>query len=142
VVGSRPVSREVGQLEFTMHSLVQVRDAVRGMLAGWDRERAADVVLAVHEVAVNSVKHGAQVGVLRMWEYRDGLIFQIENRRILNAAPVMQAPTTDQTSGRGLWLASHLVDNLTIEVTSDKAIVRLRLTRTIPTHAGRPVQFQ
>ena len=50
--------------------------------------------------------------------------------------PVVQAPTADQPSGRGLWLASHLVDDLTIEVTPDTAIVRLHLSRTGPTQAS------
>ena len=119
-----------------MDSLFRVRDAVREMLAGSDRELTADVVLAVHEVAVNSVVHGARLGVLRMWEIGDELIFQIENPRTHDAAPVVQAPTADQQSGRGLWLASHLVDDLTIEVTPDKAIVRLHLSRTGPTPAS------
>ena len=136
VVRRRAASQEVGQLEFTMDSLFRVRDAVREMLAGSDRERTADVVLAVHEVAVNSVVHGGRLGVLRIWEIGDELIFQIENPRIHGAAPVLQAPTADQPSGRGLWLASHLVDDLTIEVTPDKAIVRLHLSRTGPTQAS------
>jgi len=38
------------------------------MLTGLDRDQAADVVLAIHEVAAKSVVHGAGAGVLRAWD--------------------------------------------------------------------------
>ena len=129
VTARQTAGRDVGPLVFTVDQLALVRGAVRGMLAGWDREQAADVVLAVHEVAVNSVVHGTGSGVLRAWVEGDELIFQIENRLNQATTPVVQTPTSDRPSGRGLWLASHLVDDLAIEVTADNAIVTLHLAR-------------
>ena len=70
------------------------------------------------------------------WDDGDELIFQIENRLDHDTAPAIQAPTSDRLSGRGLWLASHLVDDLAIEVTADNAIVRLHLASTKPTQVS------
>jgi anti-sigma regulatory factor (Ser/Thr protein kinase) len=136
VAAGQTVGRDLGPLVFTLDQLAQVRGAVQGMLTGLDRERAADVVLAVHEVAVNSVVHGTGAGVLRAWDDGDELIFQIENRLDQDTAPAIQAPTSHRLSGRGLWLASHLVDDLAIEVTADNAIVRLHLASTRPTQVS------
>ena len=140
VAAGQTVGRDLGPLVFTLDQLAQVRGAVRGMLTGLDRERAADVVLAVHEVAVNSVVHGAGPGVLRAWDDGDELIIQIENRLDQDTAPAVQTPTSDRLSGRGLWLASHLVDDLAIEVTADNAIVTLHLASTKPTKARPQLQ--
>jgi anti-sigma regulatory factor (Ser/Thr protein kinase) len=106
------------------------------MLTGVDREQAADVVLAVHEVAANSVVHGVGTGVLRAWDDGHQLVFEIENRRVWPSTPVTRAPTVDQLSGRGLWMARHLVDDVSVEVTADRAIVRLQTVRPRPSRAG------
>ncbi|MFI5073801.1 MAG: ATP-binding protein [Actinomycetales bacterium] len=94
--------RDLGRLEFTVDQLSRVRAAVRRMLTGVDRQQAADVVLAVHEVAANSVVHGAGTGVLRAWDDGHQLVFEIENRRVWPSMPVTRAPTVDQLSGRGV----------------------------------------
>ncbi len=136
VMGSPAGGRDLGRLEFTVDQLSRVRAAVRRMLTGVDRDQAADVVLAVHEVAANSVVHGSGAGVLRAWDDGHQLVFEIENRRAWPSVPVPQAPTPDQLSGRGLWMARHLVDDVSVEVTADRAIVRLQTMRTRPSRAG------
>ena len=127
MVRRRLHGRELGRLEFTADHVSHVRAAVRRMVAGLDCERADDVVLAVHEVAVNSVVHGVGAGRLHGWDDGRQLVFEVENRRDRNTTPTMRAPTSDQPSGRGLWLARHLVDDLSVDVTPDSAVVRLRL---------------
>jgi len=64
------------------------------------------------------------------------LVFASENRRAWASVAVTRAPTPDQLSGRGLWMARHLVDDLAVEVTADRAIVRLQTMRTRPRRAG------
>ena len=136
-VAGRPAGgRDLGRLEFTVDQLSRVRAVVRRMLTGVDREQAADVVLAVHEVAANSVVHGVGTGVLRAWDDGHQLVFEIENRRVWPSTPVTRAPTVDQLSGRGLWMAHHLVDDVSVEVTADRAIVRLQTVRPRPSRAG------
>jgi len=62
----------------TLHVL---RAAVRefaggaGMLPG----RADDVMIAVHELATNAVRHGAGTGRLRMWAAARALCFQVDD---------------------------------------------------------------
>jgi len=68
VAGRQAGWRDLGRLEVTVDQLSQVRSAVRWMLTGVDLEQAADVVLAVYEVAANSVVHGSGTGVLRAWD--------------------------------------------------------------------------
>ena len=136
VAGTQAGERDLGRFEFTVDQLSQVRAAVRRMLTGVDRDRAADVVLAVHEVAANSVMHGSGAGVLRAWDDGHQLVFEIENPRLWPSVPVTRAPTPDQPSGRGLWMARHLVDDIAVEVTADRAIVRLQTMRARPRRAG------
>ena len=135
MVARRPGGQELGRLQFTVDQLPDVRGAVRRMLSGLDSELTDDVLLAVHEVAANSVVHGAGVGVLRAWDDGPQLTFEVDNPRDRNSMPMMQAPTPDQPSGRGLRLAGHLIDRLSVDVTTDHAMVRLHLERPRPINA-------
>jgi anti-sigma regulatory factor (Ser/Thr protein kinase) len=79
--------------------------------AGVPAERTADLALALHEVAANSVEHGHGEGRLRIWREDDALVCEIRDvGRISDPLVGRTLPAWDDEGGRGLWLANQLCD--------------------------------
>ena len=119
--------REIGRFEFGPEDLHLVREFVRTLAIQHVPDRAGDVVLAVHEVAVNSVLHGGGRGVVHVDVLPAGLVFTVEDPDGTGSVPVVQRPGAYDTSGRGLWIAERLCDDLAIEVRPSRTQVRLHL---------------
>lgn len=130
------LGRPVETREFALDGLGGLRRAVAEVStdAGLPTERVADFVLAVNEIASNSVEHGPGSGTLRLWrlgtgpgshvvaEVRDGGSMQVP-------FPGLVAPPPSGARGRGLWLASELSDVL--QVWSDGSGTVIRVTMTL-----------
>jgi anti-sigma regulatory factor (Ser/Thr protein kinase) len=120
------------ELAFDVPGLARMRtvaaDAcVRAGLAG---ERLGDLVLAVTEVASNSVEHGPGTGVLRTWATSAGVVLEVtDTGRTDIAFPGLTAPPPEGARGRGLWLASELADVLQVWNDDDGTVVRLHAAR-------------
>jgi anti-sigma regulatory factor (Ser/Thr protein kinase) len=88
---------------------------------GLPPERVADLVLAVNELATNSLEHGPGSGWLRLWT-DDGVVAEVADAgRLDEPFPGMVRPSPDGPRGRGLWLASELCD--VMEVWTDNGTV-------------------
>ena len=69
--------------------------------AGLAGERADDLVLAVNEVATNSIRHGGGRGVMRVWRARDTLVFEVaDGGRI--ADPLVGPPSVPRAASRAV----------------------------------------
>ncbi|WP_345382491.1 ATP-binding protein [Pseudonocardia yuanmonensis] len=115
------------ELAVTLDGLPAVRRLVAetAPVAGLDPERTADLVLAVNEIATNSVEHGPGRGRLRLWT-RGGLLAEVHDvGRMTVPFPGIVAPPASGARGRGLWLASELTDVL--QVWSDTSGTTVRL---------------
>lgn len=68
-------------LAFDSRTLYALRAEVRAHAhrAGLPESRSADVVLAVHELAANAIRHGAGRGRLRMWNIAGALHCQVDD---------------------------------------------------------------
>ena len=119
---------ELGRVEFGPDDLRAVRDVVRTIAADRIPERAADAILAVHELAVNSIVHGGGHGVLHIDETADALVFTVEDADGTGTVPEVLRAEDHATSGRGLWIAQRLSDRLTIDAHPTRTRVRLHLT--------------
>jgi anti-sigma regulatory factor (Ser/Thr protein kinase) len=98
---------------FASADLGAVREDVVGHArqAGVPAERTADLALALHEVAANSVEHGHGEGRLRIWREDDALVCEIRDvGRIGDPLVGRTLPAWDDEGGRGLWLANQLCD--------------------------------
>jgi anti-anti-sigma factor len=82
---------------FDADSLYALRAAVaaHGLSAGLSPGRADDLVIAVHELAANAVRHGAGHGELRVWRAGHTLRCQISDDGLPPAAEDGQAPSDD-----------------------------------------------
>ncbi|WP_344257345.1 ATP-binding protein [Terrabacter carboxydivorans] len=119
--------RELGRVEFGPDDLRRVREVVRTIVVERMPDRADNAVLAVHEVAVNSIVHGGGHGVLLIDETDDSLVFTIEDEDGTGSVPLLRDAGVDATSGRGLWIAQRLSDSLTIEARPARTRVRVHL---------------
>ena len=96
--------------------------------AGVSEERAGDLVLATHEVATNSIRHGGGEGVLRVWHDRDTVVCEISDRGRLDEPLAGRArPDLRDGGGWGLWLANQLCDLVQLRTLPDGNVVRLHL---------------
>jgi anti-sigma regulatory factor (Ser/Thr protein kinase) len=112
-----------GELGDLRRSVAEAADDA--MLA---HERTADLVLAVNELASNSIYHGGGYGSLRTWQENNALLCEVSDRGQF-ADPLVGRihPTPEQWSGRGLWLANQVCDLVQIRSGAAGSVVRLHM---------------
>lgn len=104
--GSAQMSFAAGHLE-AVRRFVHMDATGQGM----SPQRIEDLVLAVNELAANSIRHGGGSGVLKIWREREYVICEVSDRgRIDKPLAGRERPTGDQEGGFGLWLVNQLSD--------------------------------
>jgi serine/threonine-protein kinase RsbW len=119
--------------DFDAEQITPVRHAVSRTAAGagLHGQRLEDFVLAANEIVTNAVRHAGGRGTLRMWAVGGAVVCEVIDkgggipRERLNGQTL---PPSDAISGRGLWLARHLVDEVTVSTGAAGTIVALRST--------------
>ena len=102
------------ELEFNEATLSGVRAAAARMTkTTMTGDRAIDVVLAVHELAANAVRHGGGSGRLRMHVTAGSMYCEVHDagRSGVNGHPGAPWPVQP---GHGLWLVKRACDELTV----------------------------
>jgi anti-anti-sigma factor len=104
---------------FDAGALYAVREAVaaHAAQAGLAEGRAADAVLAVHELAANVVRHGAGHGRLRVWNTGIALRCEVADGGIPGdgAEPGPDPALWPVEHGHGLWLIRQVADQASLE---------------------------
>jgi anti-sigma regulatory factor (Ser/Thr protein kinase) len=119
-------------LAFEAGTLGAVRElaAERAAAAELNEQRAGDLVLAVNEIATNSVLHGGGHGVLCIWDDGDSLVCEIsDGGAITEPLAGRRRPPGGNVGGHGLWLANQLCDLVQIRAFADGGVVRLHMRR-------------
>jgi hypothetical protein len=92
-------------LGFEIETLAEVRQLVRE--AGGD----PDFVLAVDEIAINSVQHGGGRGIVRLWREGGALVCDVRDQGIIRDPLAGRTrPDVDAFGGRGLWIANAVCE--------------------------------
>jgi anti-sigma regulatory factor (Ser/Thr protein kinase) len=100
----------------------------RATSRGFSPGRAADLVLAVNEVATNSLRHATGSGDLRLWTSEASLICEISDEGHIDSPLVGRVrPVAGQTSGYGLWLANQLCDLVQVRSFTSGSAVRIHM---------------
>ena len=76
--------------------------------------RAADVVLAVHELAANAITHGGRAGRLRVWDLGGTLHCQVDDGDPPDPGDPALASSLPDLAGHGLWVARQVADQMQI----------------------------
>lgn len=118
------------RLSFGGAELPRVRDFISDRLAaaGAAGTRAGECLVAVNEVATNSLRHGGGAGLLSAWTELDRLIFQVEDRGLIdNPLAGRTRPVPDGEHGYGLWLVNQICDLVQIRSGPAGTVVRLHI---------------
>jgi two-component sensor histidine kinase len=114
----------------TLHGL-RAKVLVQACRAGLSESRAADVVLAVHELAANTIRHGAGAGRLRVWNLVRELCCQVDDgdpprsegpawapagsaARAADAHTRTLESSISSAPGHGLWLVRQVADRMSM----------------------------
>ena len=116
---------------FDGDSLYALRAAVaaHGSQAGLSDGRTRDLVLAVHELAANAVRHGAGHR-LRMWSTPEGVRCEvIDDGADGTGEEPAEAPVWHVEPGHGLWLVRRIADGASVQSdpSGTVAVVNFRL---------------
>lgn len=122
---------EPAELEFTRDDLALVR-AFAGELAreaGLEEPRLADLVLAVNELAANSMRHAGGRGRLRVWREEGKLLCEVADEgHIADPLAGRQRQPHGHGGGRGLWMVNHLCDLVELRSSRAGTVVRLHMS--------------
>lgn len=134
-----PRPDDAEQTTFDHDSLDELRRfmARRGAAFGLSPERAQDMMLAVHELAANTVRHSGQpAGTVAIWRAPDtgAIVCEVADEgRIDDPLAGRWEPPSRALDGRGLWLVNQICD--LVELHSGDAGTTIRL-HTLPSPHG------
>ncbi len=118
--------------EFETGSLEALRTLVarEARAAGLAPTRVEYLVLAVNELATNSLRHGGGEGMLRIWSDDETLYCEIrDGGRIDDPLAGRARPGPTSEGGRGLWLVNQLCDLVQVR-SSPGNVVRVHMHRS------------
>lgn len=100
--------------------------------AGLAEDRVTDFVIAVSEVAANTVRHARSAGSMEIWSDAGEVICEIRDSGVIAdpAAAGRQPPAADANGGHGLWLVHQICDE--VELHSDQSGTTVRLHMALP----------
>jgi anti-sigma regulatory factor (Ser/Thr protein kinase) len=99
--------------------------------AGLTEARAMDLVLAVSEVAANTVRHAKSPGSLQIWYDTKEIVCQIQDEGIItDPLAGRRRPSLDARGGHGLWIVNEVCDQ--VEILSDETGTTIRMHMNVP----------
>jgi anti-sigma regulatory factor (Ser/Thr protein kinase) len=122
----------VFELPFDATRLAEVRVEARrrAAAAGLSEDRVSDFVLAVSEVATNSVRHATGTGVVRIWAEPAALVCEVHDEGQITM-PLLgrRRPAPDQGGGYGVWLVNQLCELVQVRTAPTGNVVRMHMRR-------------
>ena len=118
-------------LTFGRPDLAQLRALVsqQTLAARLGYDQAADLVLAVNELATNSVRHAGGHGELRVWRKGDELICEVrDDGQIADPLAGRVRPDPAAPAGRGLWMVNQLCDLVEMRTKDAGTTIRIHAT--------------
>ena len=100
----------------------------RAREAGLTDARVVDFVLAVSEVAANTIRHAQSPGSMEIWSDSEQITCEMRDDGIITDPRVgRHKPPPDATNGHGLWLVHQVCDRVELHSDEDGTIVRLHM---------------
>jgi anti-sigma regulatory factor (Ser/Thr protein kinase) len=118
------------EMAFGRHQIWAVRDFVARHAAQerLEGDRLSDLILAVSELATNSVTHAGGHGKVRVWREGDAVLCEVsDDGRLQHPLAGRERPAPEQTKGRGLWLVNHMCDLVQMRSRPGGNVVRVHM---------------
>jgi anti-sigma regulatory factor (Ser/Thr protein kinase) len=115
------------------NNLAEVRRLAekQARMAGLPGDRVVDFVIAVSEIAANTVRHAKSSGVMDIWSTDDELVCEIQDAgHITDPLAGTKPPPADATGGHGLWLVHQICDRVELRSDADGTVIRLHMNRS------------
>ncbi len=95
-------------------------------MAGLAEDRVVDFVIAVGEIAANTVRHARSGGSMDIWQDRDEIVCEIRDAGVI-ADPLAgrRPPPPGATGGHGLWLVYQICDRVDLHSDENGTVIRL-----------------
>ena len=107
-----------------IRSLVATGASAGGLLPG----RVSDLVVAASELAANSILHGGGRGLATVWDDGGSVYVEVADAgTIVDPTVGRVRPDPGAESGRGLYIANQLCDEVSIDSTATGTRIRLRM---------------
>jgi two-component sensor histidine kinase len=92
------------------------------------RERLAEFVFAINEVATNALKYGAGPRWLAIWRTGRTLVGEVSSPGLIgDSVGFRPRPPASAVRGRGLWLVDQLCDAVELQRTNSGTTVRMQV---------------
>jgi len=131
-VFNRPLTPPSSQVASVTYSSdlqpVRAHVAQYAQEAGLASDRAADLVLAVNEVAANTLRHTAGGGTVQVWRSHDEVICQIRDTGQITDPLAGRSRPAGIGSGHGLWVVNQVCDLVESRTGPDGTVVRMHMS--------------
>lgn len=119
-------------------NVAAVRHAIAGYLAASGRSawpRLGDLLLAIHEISANAIRHGRGLRELRLWDSDRAIVCEVTDEGNGPTDPLAGYRPSDPEAagGHGLWLARQLCDQLAVDTAQGKTRIRFAMDTAAPT---------
>lgn len=111
--------------------LPQVRALVqaRARAAGLSQERIDDLMLAVSEVAANTLRHTQGPGSLSIWHDDAEIVCEIHDQGVITDLTVgREPPPPGAVAGHGLWLVRQVCDQVELNSDANGTTIRMHMS--------------
>lgn len=96
--------------------------------AGLTEMRAIDLVLAVSEVAANTVRHAKSPGSLQIWYDDTEIVCQVHDEGVItDPLAGRRQPSLGARGGHGLWIVHQVCDQVDMQSDENGTTIRLHM---------------
>jgi anti-sigma regulatory factor (Ser/Thr protein kinase) len=110
-------------------SEVRVLAETQARTAGLAEDRIVDFVIAVSEIAANTVRHARTQGSIEIWSDAGEIICEMRDGGVITDPTVGRAPpAADANGGHGLWLVHQICDRVDLHSGENGTTIRLHMS--------------
>jgi anti-sigma regulatory factor (Ser/Thr protein kinase) len=132
-----PAAAEFLAYRSGLHS-VRALAARFGERAGLHPDRRADLVLAVSEIAANTLVHTAGAGTVHIWVAGHEVICQVHDGGWITDPMAGRRRPPPEAAGQGLWVVNHVCDLVEMRTGPGGTTTRLHFRLPGGSGEGRP----
>jgi anti-sigma regulatory factor (Ser/Thr protein kinase) len=98
-------------------------------VAGLPDDRVVDFVIAVSEVAGNTVRHAKSPGTIEIWTDGDEIVCEIRDKGVItDPLAGRKPPLPEANGGHGLWLVHQVCDRVDLRSDENGTVIRMHMS--------------